>query len=54
MDAFADGLNYYFHTHSETTRRVLTRFEPWVALSFTESSIDGDIERISPRELQAL
>jgi acyl-homoserine lactone acylase PvdQ len=53
MDAFADGLNYYLHTHPETKPRVLTRFEPWMALSFTEGSIGGDIERISPRELQA-
>jgi len=33
--------------------RVITRFEPWMALSFTEGSIGGDIERISVRELQA-
>ena len=31
--------------------RVLTRFEPWMALSFTEGSIGGDIERISLSEL---
>jgi acyl-homoserine-lactone acylase len=53
MDAFADGLNYYLHTHPETKPRVLNRFEPWMALSFTEGSIGGDIERINPRELQA-
>jgi acyl-homoserine lactone acylase PvdQ len=46
MDAFADGLNYYLYTHPETKPRVLTRFEPWMALSFTEGSIGGDIERI--------
>ena len=27
--------------------RVIPRFEPWMALSFTEGSIGGDIERIS-------
>ncbi len=53
MDAFADGLNYYLHTHPETKPLVLTRFEPWMALSFTEGSIGGDIEKISLRELQA-
>ena len=47
MDAWADGLNYYLHTHPEVTPRVLTRFEPWMALSFTEGSIGGDIERVS-------
>ena len=52
MDAWADGLNYYLATHPGTRPRVLTRFEPWMALSFTEGSIGGDIERISLTELQ--
>src|SRR6184192_63389 len=39
MDAFADGLNFYLHTHPEVKPRVITRFEPWMALSFTEGSI---------------
>ena len=47
MDAFADGLNFYLYTHPEVKPRVITRFEPWMALSFTEGSIGGDIERIS-------
>jgi len=51
MDAWADGLNYYLATHPETKPKVLTRFEPWMALSFTEGSIGGDIERISLSEL---
>ncbi|MDZ4372883.1 MAG: penicillin acylase family protein [Phenylobacterium sp.] len=53
MDAWADGLNYYLATHPQTRPRVLTRFEPWMALSFTEGSIGGDIERISLAELEA-
>ena len=32
MDAWADGLNYYLQTHPEVTPRVLTRFEPWMAV----------------------
>ena len=52
MNAFADGLNYYLHTHPEVEPRVIDRFEPWMALSFTEGSIGGDIERVSIRELQ--
>jgi acyl-homoserine-lactone acylase len=52
MDAWADGLNYYLATHPGTHPRVLTRFEPWMALSFTEGSIGGDVERISLTELQ--
>jgi acyl-homoserine-lactone acylase len=46
MDAWADGLNYYLATHPQVKPLVLTRFEPWMALSFTEGSIGGDIERI--------
>jgi acyl-homoserine lactone acylase PvdQ len=53
MDAFADGLNFYLHTHPEVTPRVITRFEPWMALSFTEGSIGGDIERVSIPRLRA-
>jgi acyl-homoserine-lactone acylase len=52
MDAWADGLNFYLHTHPRVRPRVLTRFEPWMALSFTEGSIGGDIERISLAELE--
>ena len=52
MDAFADGLNYYLHTHPEVTPRVIERFEPWMALTFSEGSIGGDIERVNLRELQ--
>jgi len=52
MDAWADGLNYYLATHPEVHPKVLTRFEPWMALSFTEGSIGGDIERISLTKLQ--
>lgn len=52
MNAFADGLNYYLHTHPEVTPRVIERFEPWMALTFSEGSIGGDIERVNLRELQ--
>ncbi len=53
MDAWADGLNFYLATHPSTHPKVLTRFEPWMALSFTEGSIGGDIERISLSELES-
>ncbi|WP_374297562.1 penicillin acylase family protein [Sphingomonas sp.] len=52
MDAWADGLNFYLATHPGTRPKVLTRFEPWMALSFTEGSIGGDIERISLADLK--
>jgi acyl-homoserine-lactone acylase len=38
MDAWADGLNYYLHTHPEVEPRVLDRFEPWMALTFSEGA----------------
>jgi acyl-homoserine-lactone acylase len=46
MDAWADGLNYFLATHPQVHPRVLRHFEPWMALSFTEGSIGGDIERV--------
>ena len=52
MDAFADGLNFYLYHHPEVKPRVIQRFEPWMALSFTEGSIGGDIERVNLRELE--
>jgi acyl-homoserine-lactone acylase len=33
--------------------RVIKRFEPWMALSFTEGSIGGDIERVGLAQLEA-
>ena len=45
MTAWADGLNFYLHDHPGKAR-VITHFEPWMALSFTEGSIGGDIETI--------
>ena len=54
MDGWADGLNYYLHTHPEGAEpRTIEVYEPWMALSFTEGSIGGDIERISTRGLEA-
>jgi len=53
MDAWADGLNYFLHTNPQVLPRVITRFEPWMALTFSEGSIGGDIERISLAGLEA-
>ena len=53
MDAFADGLNYYLSKHPEVKPRVIAHFEPWMALSFSEGSIGGDIERVNLRQLEA-
>lgn len=53
MDAWADGLNFYLAAHPEAKTRVIKHFEPWMALSFTEGSIGGDIESIDLSALRA-
>jgi acyl-homoserine-lactone acylase len=46
MDAWSEGLNYYLSKHPGTHPKVIAHFEPWMALSFTEGSIGGDIESV--------
>lgn len=53
MQGFADGINYYLYKHPEVKPMLLTRFEPWMPLTFSEGSIGGDIESISTKELEA-
>lgn len=53
MVAWADGLNFYLHSHPQVQPRLLTRFEPWMALSFSEGSIGGDIESVNIERLKA-
>ena len=53
MNSWADGLNYYLATHPGVHPRVIQHFEPWMALSFSEGSIGGDIERVSLNQLEA-
>ena len=53
MDAWADGLNFYLSTHPDVHPSVLTRFEPWMPLSFSEGSIGGDIESVNLDSLRA-
>src|SRR6185295_7902841 len=53
MNAYAGGLNYYLHKHPQVAPRVITRFEPWMALTFSEGSIGGDIEKVNLKELEA-
>ena len=52
MVAWADGLNFYLAKHPDVHPRVITHFEPWMALSFTEGSIGGDIETINLERLR--
>ena len=52
MNAWADGLNYYLATHPNVKPRVITKFEPWMPLTFSEGSIGGDIESIDLGQLR--
>tara|TARA_R110002073_G_scaffold336490_1_gene534009 strand:+ start:30694 stop:32901 length:2208 start_codon:yes stop_codon:yes gene_type:complete len=49
--AFADGINFYLKNHPEVTPKLLTHFEPWMPMYFSEGSIGGDIERVSTRKM---
>ena len=53
MDAWADGLNFYLEKHPEVKPQVIAHFEPWMALTFSEGSIGGDIESVNLTELEA-
>jgi len=52
MLAWSDGLNYYLSKHSNVAPKVIHHFEPWMALSFTEGSIGGDVESIDLAKLE--
>src|SRR5260221_445874 len=53
MNAYADGLNYYLYKHPAVKPRVISRFEPWMALTFSEGSIGGDIEKGNLNQLES-
>jgi acyl-homoserine lactone acylase PvdQ len=53
MDAWANGLNFYLSKHPDVKPRVITKFEPWMALTFSEGSIGGDIEKVNVGQLQS-
>jgi acyl-homoserine-lactone acylase len=39
MDAYSDGINYYLYTHPSVKPALLTYFQPWYALLWTDGSI---------------
>ncbi len=53
LNAFADGTNYYLHTHPAVKPKLLTRFQPWMPLLFSEGSIGGNISAVSAERLKA-
>tara|TARA_R110002073_G_scaffold118536_4_gene257694 strand:- start:848 stop:3043 length:2196 start_codon:yes stop_codon:yes gene_type:complete len=50
--AFADGLNYYLEKNPTVKPKLITHFEPWMPMYFSEGSIGGDIERVSTRKIK--
>ena len=50
--AFADGINFYLKNHPEVKPKLLTHFEPWMPMFFSEGSIGGDIERVSTKKIR--
>lgn len=50
--AFADGINYYLEKNPEVKPALITHFEPWMPMYFSEGSIGGDIERVSTRKIK--
>ena len=49
LNAYADGINYYLYTHPEVKPALLTRFESWYPLLWT----DGSIGAISTADIRA-
>lgn len=47
LNAYADGINYYLQTHPSVKPAMLTRFQPWYPLLWT----DGSIGAISTADL---
>jgi len=39
LNAYADGINYYLYKNPQTKPLMLTRFQPWYALLWTDGSI---------------
>ena len=39
LNSYADGINFYLHNHPEVKPALLTHFEPWFPLLWTDGSI---------------
>ena len=50
LQAYADGINYYLYKHPETKPALLSHFEPWYPLLWTDGSIGaistGDVSDV--------
>ncbi|MBD2715691.1 penicillin acylase family protein [Microvirga sp. STR05] len=52
LNAFADGTNYYLHTHPTVQPKLLRRFQHWMPLMFSEGSIGGNISVVPLERLK--
>jgi acyl-homoserine-lactone acylase len=53
LNAYADGINYYLFKHPDTKPALLTRFQPWYAMLWTDGSIGAiDVAEVTVNELR--
>ncbi len=53
LQAYADGINYYLYKHPKVKPALLTRFQPWYPLLWTDGSIGAiDVADITVAELK--
>lgn len=54
LNAYADGINYYLYKHPSVKPALLTRFQPWYPMLWTDGSIGAiDVADISVSELKS-
>jgi len=54
LHAYADGINYYLYKHPAVKPALLTRFQPWYPLLWTDGSIGAiDVADITVAELKS-
>jgi acyl-homoserine-lactone acylase len=53
LNAYADGINYYLYKHPNVKPALLTRFQPWYPMLWTDGSIGAiDVADINVNELK--
>lgn len=54
LNSYADGINFYLHNHPEVKPLIITHFEPWFPLLWTDGSIGAiNTADISDAELKS-
>lgn len=53
-NAFADGINFYLYKNPQVKPAILTKFEPWYPMLWTDGSIGAiNVADIEVKELKA-